>query len=139
MHDPSRFEVFVYALNSPSAKAAPSLSSAIGHFALPFSLSSSVPSSSSPPLASLPLEWAKVVKDADHTEESFATLSVEEQAQIIRDRDRIDILVDLDGYTTNENGVLALRPAPIQIGFLGWPATSGDPLHDYIVVGRTFC
>lgn len=50
-------------------------------------------------------------------------------------RDAIDLLIDLSGYT--EHGfpqLLALRPAPIQINYLGYPATMGADFMDYIVV-----
>jgi predicted O-linked N-acetylglucosamine transferase (SPINDLY family) len=47
-------------------------------------------------------------------------------------RDRIDILVELAGYTANSR-LLALtaRPAPIQISYLGYPNTTGLPQIDY--------
>ena len=48
--------------------------------------------------------------------------------------DDLDVLVDLMGYTTgNRVGILAHRPAPIQVNFLGFPAGMGSPLIDYIV------
>jgi protein O-GlcNAc transferase len=47
----------------------------------------------------------------------------------------IDILLDLNGYLkTNRVAIVARRPAPIQINFLGWPATMGAPFIDYIIV-----
>ena len=48
--------------------------------------------------------------------------------------DAIDVLVDLKGHT--ENGppsVLALRPAPIQVHYLGYPGTLGGNLADYLI------
>jgi predicted O-linked N-acetylglucosamine transferase (SPINDLY family) len=46
--------------------------------------------------------------------------------------DAIDILVDLSGHTRhNRIPVLALRPAPVQIGYLGYPNTSGAGYMDY--------
>ena len=48
--------------------------------------------------------------------------------------DRIDILVDLTGYTRDtRSAVLALRPAPIQVNFLGYPGTMGADFVDYII------
>lgn len=42
----------------------------------------------------------------------------------------IDILVDLTGFTqTSRSGIAALRPAPININWLGFPGTMGG-LHD---------
>lgn len=49
----------------------------------------------------------------------------------------LDIAVDLKGATTsNRFGILAHRPAPVQIGFLGFPGTMGSPHLDYLVADR---
>jgi predicted O-linked N-acetylglucosamine transferase (SPINDLY family) len=47
----------------------------------------------------------------------------------------IDILVDLKGYTKgNRVGILAHRPAPVQVNYLGYPGTLGIPgLADWII------
>jgi predicted O-linked N-acetylglucosamine transferase (SPINDLY family) len=51
--------------------------------------------------------------------------------------DGIDVLVDLDGYAPGAvPQLLALRPAPIQASFLGYPGTMGAPFVDYIVADR---
>ena len=56
-----------------------------------------------------------------------------EAAKRIR-RDGIDILVDLTGYTANtKSGILALRPAPIQVNYLGFPGTMGAEFVDYLI------
>jgi predicted O-linked N-acetylglucosamine transferase (SPINDLY family) len=48
--------------------------------------------------------------------------------------DGIDVLLDLKGYTLGaRNGVLAFRPCPIQVNFLGFPGTLGAPFYDYII------
>ena len=48
--------------------------------------------------------------------------------------DAIDILVDLKGHTEDAPpAVLALRPAPIQVHYLGYPGTLGGNLVDYLV------
>lgn len=47
---------------------------------------------------------------------------------------RIDILVDLKGATLDTLlPVLAARPAPLQVGWLGFPGSSGAPYIDYLV------
>jgi predicted O-linked N-acetylglucosamine transferase (SPINDLY family) len=51
--------------------------------------------------------------------------------------DQIDVLIDLTGYTQfAAPQVLALRPAPIQVNFLGYPGTLGADFVDYIVADR---
>lgn len=49
--------------------------------------------------------------------------------------DRIDILVDLKGFTRDARiGILMMRPAPLIINWLGYPGTMGDAsLADYII------
>jgi len=48
--------------------------------------------------------------------------------------DGIDILVDLKGHTGGGRpGILAHRPAPIQVHFLGCPGTLGAGLADYFI------
>lgn len=50
----------------------------------------------------------------------------------------IDILVDLTGFTqTSRSGIAALRPAPINVSWLGFPGTMGafddESLFDYLL------
>ncbi len=57
----------------------------------------------------------------------------EAAARLIRE-DEIDILVDLQGQTSGHRAnLLAYRPAPIQITYLGLPATTGLPSIDYVI------
>ena len=47
---------------------------------------------------------------------------------------RIHVLVNLNGYTKGaRTDVFALRPAPIQAMWLGYPGTSGASFMDYII------
>ncbi len=49
----------------------------------------------------------------------------------------IDILVNLNGYFgLPRMGVFARKPAPIQVNYLGFPATLGSPYMDYIIADR---
>jgi predicted O-linked N-acetylglucosamine transferase (SPINDLY family) len=57
-------------------------------------------------------------------------------ATAIRERD-IDILVNLNVYFGNHRtGVFAKRPAPIQVNYLGFPATLGATYSDYIIADQ---
>jgi predicted O-linked N-acetylglucosamine transferase (SPINDLY family) len=57
-------------------------------------------------------------------------------AEAIR-RAEIDILVNLNGYFGGERTrVFALRPAPVQVNYLGYPATMGASYIDYIIADR---
>jgi predicted O-linked N-acetylglucosamine transferase (SPINDLY family) len=56
-----------------------------------------------------------------------------EVAEMLRDRE-IDIAVDLMGPTKNARpGIFALRPAPVQVMYLGYAGSSGAPYVDYIL------
>jgi len=62
-----------------------------------------------------------------------AAWSPEELAARIR-ADGIDILVDLKGHTAGApTAALALRPAPIQAHYLGYPGTLGAGYVDYLI------
>jgi predicted O-linked N-acetylglucosamine transferase (SPINDLY family) len=48
--------------------------------------------------------------------------------------DGIHILVDVNGYTREARSKLvALRPAPVIVNWLGYPGTTGSPYHHYII------
>ncbi|UUY09024.1 acetylglucosamine transferase [Pseudomonas sp. J452] len=54
-------------------------------------------------------------------------------AQLIRQQE-IDILVDLQGLTSGARpNILAYRPAPVQITYLGFPGPTGLPCIDYVI------
>jgi protein O-GlcNAc transferase len=56
-----------------------------------------------------------------------------EIARLVRELE-IDIAVDLNGFTEGSRpNVFAQRPAPVQINYLGFAGTLGQPFWDYIV------
>ncbi len=62
--------------------------------------------------------------------------SDENIAQLLR-RLEIDIAVDLGGFTgDSRTNVLARRPAPLQVNYLGYPGTMGADYMDYIIADR---
>jgi protein O-GlcNAc transferase len=49
----------------------------------------------------------------------------------------VDIAVDLAGYTEHaRTGLLACRPAPVQVSYLGYPGTMGASFIDYLLADR---
>ncbi|ESP02148.1 hypothetical protein LOTGIDRAFT_111385 [Lottia gigantea] len=51
--------------------------------------------------------------------------------------DGIDILINMNGYTKGaRNELFALRPAPIQVMWLGYPGSSGASFMDYLITDR---
>ncbi|XP_050090150.1 UDP-N-acetylglucosamine--peptide N-acetylglucosaminyltransferase 110 kDa subunit isoform X1 [Anopheles aquasalis] len=76
---------------------------------------------------------AKISREAEH----FIDLSQLPCNGKAADRihaDGINILVNMNGYTKGaRNEIFALRPAPVQVMWLGYPGTSGASFMDYIV------
>ena len=71
-----------------------------------------------------------------HGWRNVLTLSDDELAQQIR-QDRIDILFDLTGHNAaNRLLVFARRPAPVQVSWAGYMATTGLAAMDYLIADR---
>ncbi len=78
------------------------------------------------------------LKAMSDTWRDIAVLSDQKLAQLIHD-DRIDILIDLSVHSDkNRLPMFAWRPAPVQISWLGYPATTGMDSMDYIVLDRHY-
>ncbi|KAI0095705.1 glycosyltransferase family 41 protein [Hypoxylon sp. NC0597] len=86
------------------------------------------------------------------SDKSVHRLQIEREAPVFRDvsswsserlvdqivRDRIHILVNLNGYTRGaRNEIFAARPAPIQMSFMGFAGTLGAEWCDYILADET--
>src|SRR5208337_4305858 len=51
--------------------------------------------------------------------------------------DGIDVLIDLNGYTTHARSeIFVSRPAPLQVSWLGYLGTLGAPWYDYVLTDR---
>ncbi|MDC1047104.1 tetratricopeptide repeat protein [Alphaproteobacteria bacterium] len=58
----------------------------------------------------------------------------EKNIALLSRQDKIDIAIDLKGYTRDSRPkIFAYRAAPIQINFLGYPGTIGADFMDYII------
>src|SRR5262249_10677937 len=74
----------------------------------------------------------RVVRDCDHFVD-LGPLSLADSARRIH-QDGIHLLIDLQGYTGfSRMGLLALRPAPVQVNYLGYPGTTGAEFIDYLI------
>ena len=74
----------------------------------------------------------RVVNAMDHFI-SVYDMSDEEAAKCIH-ANEIDLLVDLQGLTSGVRpNILAYRPAPVQVTYLGFPGTTALPNIDYVI------
>ncbi|MBF0182626.1 MAG: tetratricopeptide repeat protein [Magnetococcales bacterium] len=79
--------------------------------------------------------WSRLLAACERVVE-LRSLTDQEAAQRIHD-DGVHILVDLLGYIQNSRTwILALRPAPIQVNYLGFPGTLGASFYDYLIADR---
>jgi len=73
------------------------------------------------------------IKNAGKPWTNVTGMTDDEAARKIMD-DGIDILIDVNGYTHSaRTKMLAMRPAPIIVNWLGYPGTMGSPYHHYII------
>jgi predicted O-linked N-acetylglucosamine transferase (SPINDLY family) len=79
---------------------------------------------------------SELLKKIIHKLEYVEALSDKELAETIY-QDKIDILVDLSGHTTlNRLEVFALKPAPLQVTWLGQSGPMGLPEIDYALTDK---
>ena len=79
-------------------------------------------------------EWTGRVAQAVDQFFHVNTLSDRDLHQKIR-QDRIDILVDLNGFTRGHRvGTLMRRAAPVQVNWIGYPGSTGLDVMDYRIV-----
>lgn len=68
---------------------------------------------------------------------NIATLSDYQAAELIF-ADKIDILLNLNGFFGRDrNNIFRLKPAPIQVNFIGFPGTLGMDCVDYLIADKT--
>lgn len=76
---------------------------------------------------------SKISREAEHFID-LSTITCNGKAADRIYNDGIHILVNMNGYTKGaRNEIFALKPAPIQVMWLGYPGTSGASFMDYII------
>jgi protein O-GlcNAc transferase len=87
------------------------------------------PRANDPVRARLERAFDRFIDASDRSDLEVATLSREIG---------IDIAIDLGGFTEFcRTKIFALRAAPVQINYLGFPGTMGAPYMDYVIADRT--
>lgn len=78
--------------------------------------------------------FRKLVEQHSVAFRDITALTAAEAADLVR-QDDLDLLVDLNGHTAHSRiEIAALRPAPVQACFLGYPGTTGASFIDYAIV-----
>ncbi|XP_034947205.1 UDP-N-acetylglucosamine--peptide N-acetylglucosaminyltransferase 110 kDa subunit isoform X2 [Chelonus insularis] len=76
---------------------------------------------------------SKIAREAEHFID-LSQIPCNGKAADRINNDGIHILVNMNGYTKGaRNEIFALRPAPIQVMWLGYPGTSGASFMDYLI------
>lgn len=76
-----------------------------------------------------------LAETADHLID-LHTMSFNQAAERIH-ADQINILIDVAGHTRNNRmEICALRPAPVQISYMGFPGSSGADFMDYLIADK---
>jgi len=78
----------------------------------------------------------KVSSEVDHFID-LSKIPCNKQAADKINQDGIHVLLNMNGYTKGaRNEIFALRPAPVQAMWLGYPGTSGATFMDYIITDK---
>jgi predicted O-linked N-acetylglucosamine transferase (SPINDLY family) len=75
---------------------------------------------------------ARIVKSFDQFHD--VRLKTDREVAKLLSELQVDIAIDLMGYTREGRPeILAHRPAPIQVSYIGYPGTQGAPFIDYVI------
>jgi len=75
---------------------------------------------------------SRIVEGSDRFED-IRDLDIGRSVLVMREAE-LDIVVDLAGYTAHARPeVLALRVAPVQVNYLGYPGSMGSPFMDFVI------
>lgn len=86
--------------------------------------------------ALMPGDGSAIRRDIEQGCDQFRTLQdmSDAEAALAIHADGIDILVNLAGYTTHaRSGIFALRPAPLQVSYNGFPGSMGADFMHYFI------
>lgn len=84
-----------------------------------------------------PDAWTARIRAAVDVWHDVAPLDDRALAGLVR-RERIDVLIDLSGHTArNRLTMFALKPAPVQASWLGYPFTTGLEAIDYVLADES--
>lgn len=84
-------------------------------------------------------DYSQLRKTVQQNSDNFIDLYGVDHGKIAEriNKDRVDLLIDLVGYTGFEKpDIVAFRPAPVQINYLGFPGTTGANYIDYIIADK---
>jgi predicted O-linked N-acetylglucosamine transferase (SPINDLY family) len=74
----------------------------------------------------------RLKKSFDHWTDLAGLTDRQAAARIVEDR--VDILIDVNGYTKHaRTAIFAYRPAPVIVNWCGYPGTMGSPWHNYVI------
>jgi predicted O-linked N-acetylglucosamine transferase (SPINDLY family) len=86
--------------------------------------------------ATSPDDASDVRRRLQHAAHGFHDVAGQPPAMVAQriNEAHIDILIDVDGWCAGAmSEVFALRPAPVQAGWLAYPGTTGAPFIDYLI------
>jgi len=81
--------------------------------------------------------WRQKIESEVENFKDISQLQNGDAARLIQS-DNIDILINLNGYTKGaRNEIFALKPAPLQVSYMGYCGTLGADYVQYMIVDRT--
>ena len=80
--------------------------------------------------------WRRDLEEKAEHLKDISDMTYFEASRLIRS-DRIHVLINLDGYMKGGgNQIFAMRPAPVQVNYMGFHATLGADYIDYLITDK---
>eukprot|EP00887_Chlorella_sp_A99_P007691 scaffold20.g7691.t1 len=84
-------------------------------------------------------EWRQRIEEEADAFLDVSAWPAHQVAQRIS-QDGVQVLLNLNGYTKGaRNEIFALQPAPVQVSYMGFPASCGAPYIPWLVVDKVVC